>query len=96
MTRVALFLAGLAGIFVAALALGNVVDVEARTLEAEPTHGEAMSAPAGLAVEQDGYRLVHERDTFTAGRSRTTTFASSGRTARPCATSTSSTSGCCT
>lgn len=68
MTRVAVFLAGLAGIFVAALALGNVVDVEARTLEAEPTHGEEMSAPAGLAVEQDGYRLVHERDTFTAGR----------------------------
>ncbi len=68
MTRVALFLAGLAGVFVAALALGNVVDVEARTLEAEPTHGEEMSAPAGLAVEQDGYRLVHERDTFTAGQ----------------------------
>jgi hypothetical protein len=68
MTRVALFLAGLAGIFVAALALGNVVDVEARTLEAEATHGEAMSAPAGLAVEQDGYRLVQERDAYAAGR----------------------------
>jgi hypothetical protein len=67
-SRVALFLAGLAGIFVAALALGNVVDVEARTIEAEPTHGEEMNAPAGLAVEQDGYRLVHERDAFTAGR----------------------------
>ncbi len=68
MTRVALFLAGLAGIFVAALALGNVVDVEARTLESEPKHVEEMSAPAGLAVEQDGYRLLHERDTFTAGQ----------------------------
>jgi hypothetical protein len=67
-TRVALFVAGLAGIFLAALALGNVVDVEARTLEAEATHGEEMGAPAGLAVEQDGYRLVHDRDTFTAGR----------------------------
>jgi hypothetical protein len=67
-TRVAVFLAGLAGIFIAALALGNVVDVEARTLDAEPTHGEEMSAPAGLAVEQDGYRLVHERETFAAGR----------------------------
>jgi hypothetical protein len=68
-TRVALFLAGLAGVFVAALALGNVVDVEARTLAAEPAaHGGEMSAPAGLAVEQDGYRLVHERDMFTAGR----------------------------
>jgi hypothetical protein len=66
-TRVALFVAGLAGIFLAALAFGNVVDVDARTLEPEATHGEEMSAP-GLAVEQDGYRLVHERDTFTAGR----------------------------
>jgi hypothetical protein len=68
-TRVALFLAGLAGIFVAALALGSVADVGARTLEAESAHGEEMSAPAGLAVEQDGYRLVQERQTFVAGRS---------------------------
>jgi hypothetical protein len=73
-TRVALFLAGLAGIFVAALALGNVVDVEARTVEAEPTHGVGMSAPAGLAVEQDGYRLVQGRDTFVAGRSQPYVF----------------------
>ena len=68
MTRVALFVAGLAGIFLAALALGDAVDVEARTVAAGAAHGEEMSAPAGLAVEQDGYRLVHERDTFTAGR----------------------------
>lgn len=27
-----------------------------------------MAAPAGLAVEQDGYRLVHDRDVFPAGR----------------------------
>ena len=67
MTRVALFVAGLAGIFLAALALGAAVDVEARTVAAEAGHGEKMSAPAGLAVEQDGYRLVHERGTFTAG-----------------------------
>ena len=68
MTRVAVFVTGLVAVFLAALALGNVVDVEARTLEAEATHGEEMSAPAGLAVEQDGYRLVHDRDTFKAGR----------------------------
>ena len=74
MTRVALFLAGLAGIFVAALALGSVVDVEARTLEAESAHGEEMSAPAGLSVEQDGYRLVQERQTFVAGRSHPYVF----------------------
>jgi hypothetical protein len=66
--RVALFVAGLAGIFLAALAVGEAVDVEARTVDAEAEHTEEMSAPAGLAVEQDGYRLVHERGTFTAAR----------------------------
>ena len=68
MTRVALFAAGLAGAFVAALVLGRSVDFEARTV-AEPEHGAEMAAaaPAGLAVEQDGYRLVHERNSFRAG-----------------------------
>ena len=74
MTRVALFLAVLAAIFAAALALGSVADVGARTLEAESAHGEEMSAPAGLAVEQDGYRLVQERQTFVAGRSQPYVF----------------------
>ena len=74
MTRVALFVAGLAGIFVAALALGDVVDVEARTIAAEAEHGTEMSAPAGLAVEQDGYRLVHSRDAYVAGRAEAYVF----------------------
>ena len=74
MTRVALFVAGLAGIFVAALALGSVSDVGARTLEAAAVHSEPMSAPAGLAVEQDGYRLVQERASFAAGSSRPYVF----------------------
>jgi hypothetical protein len=65
-TRVALFVAGLAGIFAAALALGSAVDVEARTVTSEAEHGAGMSAPAGLALEQDGYRLVQERTTFAA------------------------------
>jgi len=67
-TRVALFVAGLAGIFLAALAVGDAVDVEARTVATEAAHGEGMSALAGLGVEQDGYRIVHQRGTFTAGR----------------------------
>lgn len=67
MTRVALFVAGLAGIFVAALGLGRVADVGARTVAAGEAHGEEMSAPAGLAVEQDGYRLVQERAAYVAG-----------------------------
>lgn len=76
MTRVALFAAGLAGAFLAALALGGALDVEARTV-AEPEHGEeemAMAAPAGLAVEQDGYRLVQERSAFAAGRAQPYVF----------------------
>ena len=69
MTRVALFAAGLAGAFLAALVVGRVTDVGARTVAVEVAHGEQMSAPAGLAVEQDGYRLVQERGAFVAGRS---------------------------
>jgi hypothetical protein len=66
-TRVALFVAGLAGVFLAALALGNAVDVEARSV-AEAEHAGGMAAPAGLAVEQDGYRFVHSRGSYVAGR----------------------------
>ncbi len=79
MTRVALFVAGLAGIFVAALALGNVVDVEARTLgeeahAAEGGHVAESAAPAGLALAQDGYRLVPEREALVAGRAQAYVF----------------------
>ncbi|MGH3071123.1 MAG: hypothetical protein ACRDNB_02490 [Gaiellaceae bacterium] len=73
MTRIALFVAGLAGAFLAALALGSAVDVGARTVAAAE-HGGEMSAPAGLAVEQDGYRLVHERVGYVAGRSEPYVF----------------------
>ena len=50
MTRVALFLAGLAGIFLAALAVGSATDLDERTL-ADDAHaadeGHAEAAPAG-------------------------------------------------
>lgn len=81
MRRVALFAAGLAGAFLAALAVGQTLDVGARTVAAaheaetmtttsEAGHGggHGPAEPAGLAVEQDGYRLVHARGEFTAGR----------------------------
>jgi hypothetical protein len=77
-TRVALFVAGLAGIFLVALAVGNLIDLEDRTLGEEAhaaedeTHGDA--APAGLALEQDGYRLAQERASFAAGRSQPYVF----------------------
>lgn len=67
MTRVALFVAGLAGAFLAALLVGRSLDVGERTVAA-PEHGGATAAPAGLAVEQDGYRLVQERAELAAGR----------------------------
>jgi hypothetical protein len=85
-TRVALFVAGLAGAFLAALALGKSFDVEARTIaDAEHGEGMAMVAPAGLAVEQDGYRLVQQRDVFVAGRPQPFAFhivGPDGRTVR--------------
>jgi hypothetical protein len=67
-TRVALFGACLAGAFLAAFALGSLLDLEDRTASAaEVEHGES-AAPAGLAVAQDGYRLVQDRASFVAGR----------------------------
>jgi hypothetical protein len=68
LSRVALFAAGLAGAFLAAFALGGIVDLEDRTAAAAEEHGEP-AAPAGLAVEQAGYRLVQSRASFVAGRS---------------------------
>ena len=72
MTRVALFLAGLVGVFLAALALGSVADVEERTPDEEAhAAGDEMHAepaPAGLALAQDGYRLVPQREALVSGR----------------------------
>ena len=67
MTRVALFVAGLAGAFLAAFLVGRGLDVGERTIADAASHGMA-AAPAGLAVEQDGYRLVQDDDAFVAGR----------------------------
>ena len=75
MSRVALFLGGLAGAFLAAFALGGILDLEERTASAdENEHGGMAAAPAGLAVEQDGYRLVQQRASFVAGRSERYVF----------------------
>lgn len=80
MKRVALFAAGLGGAFVAAFAVGQSLDVGARTVAAaheEETMtttsgaghggGHESAEPGGLAVEQDGYRLEQERDSYTSG-----------------------------
>ena len=73
MTRVALFVAGLAGAFLAALLVGRGLDVGERTIAEAASHG-MEAAPAGLAVEQGGYRLVQERDVFVAGRAQAYVF----------------------
>ena len=81
MTRVALFVAGLAGVFLGALLLGRAADIGARgALDAHaqeaPAGSEdvmadgahAIASPGGLSLEQDGYRLVAEREALVAGR----------------------------
>lgn len=78
MTRVVLFAAGLAGAFVAALALGSVSSVGARTIAdvhgESPDAGHAAAEPAGLALEQDGYRLVADESSLPAGSARPFVF----------------------
>jgi hypothetical protein len=72
-TRVALFVAGLAGAFLAAFLVGRSLDVGERSVAEAASHGMA-AAPAGLAVEQDGYRLVQDRDALVAGRTEPYVF----------------------
>jgi hypothetical protein len=93
--RVALFAAGLAGVFLLALAAGRALDLDPRAVDAAheeetmttATHhttteshgaghggGHAAAEPAGLAAEQDGYRLEQDRSTFTAGRTEPYAF----------------------
>lgn len=73
MTRVALFVAGLAGAFLAAFLVGQSLDVGERSVAEAASHGMA-AAPAGLAVEQDGYRLVQDHGAFVAGRTQPYVF----------------------
>ena len=69
MTRVALFVAGLVGAFLAALFVGRALDIGERTVaESHDKGGHATAAAAGLSLEQDGFRVVAERDTLAAGQ----------------------------
>lgn len=75
--RIAIFAAGLAAAFGAAFGVGSVAGPE-RTL-APSAHvvvdEHAMAAPAGLSIEQDGYRLAVDRATLAAGAPERFTFA---------------------
>lgn len=73
MTRVALFVAGLAGAFLVAFVVGSALDVGERNVAAAASHG-MVAGPAGLGVEQDGYRLVQDRDAFVGGRTEPYVF----------------------
>jgi hypothetical protein len=76
-TRVALFVAGLAGAFLAALLIGRALDVGERSVaEAHADEGHAtVAAPAGgLSLEQDGYRFVAEREALVSGRAEPYVF----------------------
>jgi hypothetical protein len=76
-TRVALFGVLAVAVFALAFAGGRVLDVGARTVAEAAPHGETPDAedghwaayPAGLAVAQDGYRLVAQRTEVPAARS---------------------------
>ena len=78
--RIALFAAVLAVVFGGALALGSAVDPDVD--EAEGGHGAeaaghepaAPAAPRGLAVAQDGLRLVAHQDVLPRARTRELSF----------------------
>ncbi|HWG54885.1 MAG TPA: hypothetical protein VNT58_00030 [Gaiellaceae bacterium] len=72
MTRVAAFAVAAVATFALAFGGGRAAGLEPRAVAA-PAHTEAMVAeaheaePAGLAVAEDGYRLVPERTSVAAG-----------------------------
>lgn len=84
------FAAVLAAVFGLATIAGGAIDPDAASDGTEESHAEeddmatmtqdehgeqgAESAPAGLAISQDGYRLDIDDDTFTAGQPRELTF----------------------
>jgi hypothetical protein len=66
--RLAVFAAALAAVFGMAALAGAMVGPEPKE-RAKEAHGEdamGMHAPAGLSIEQDGYRLAIEDTTFRA------------------------------
>jgi len=76
-TRVALFVAGLAGAFLAALVIGSALDVGERSVSdahADDGHATAIAPAGGLSLEQDGYRLAAERAALVSGRAEPYVF----------------------
>ena len=78
--RIGLFVALLAGLFGAALALGSALDPDIRGSADEHSedgggeHESSATPQRGLAVAQDGMRLVADRATFPRGRTSELSF----------------------
>jgi hypothetical protein len=76
--RLALFVAGLAAVAGAAALVGRASGIDVEDEPVAMPHGEEAqaheTAPAGLAVAQDGYRLVAAREALVAGRSQPYVF----------------------
>ena len=78
--RLGLFAAGLALVAGIGVLAGRAsgIDVEAESTEAAMRHGGRAethdTAPAGLSLEQGGYRLVAEREALVAGRAQPYVF----------------------
>lgn len=86
--RIAIFAVALAAAFGGALGVGSLVG-PTRSL-APSAHGAADAhalvtggPPAGLSVEQDGFRLATARSTLTAGRAQPFSFAVIGPDGAP-------------
>ena len=76
--RLALFAAGLVVIAGVSALVGRASGIETDDEPAATAHGAETEAhettPAGLALEQDGYRLVAERDSLVAGKEQRYVF----------------------
>ena len=74
--RLVLFAAALVLIAGAAALVGRASDIDTGTSEA--THGSEVeaheTAPAGLSLEQDGYRLEQDRNALVAGQAQQYVF----------------------
>jgi hypothetical protein len=73
--RLAIFAAGVAVLAAVAALVGRASGIDTGDSSSEPmAHGAEEPAPAGLAVAQDGYRLVQDREALVAGRAEQYVF----------------------
>jgi hypothetical protein len=83
--RLAAFAAVLAAVFGISALAGGAVGPEPKKKKEDKGHGMAMEThdPAGLSIEDDGYRLSLLDDTLAAGRTETLRFRILDESGRP-------------